>query len=263
MTQVLSNILNDVRARLAERRANVSVEQLRERARTARKPLDFCGALSHASYPAVIAEVKRKSPSMGDIAATADPVAVARAYVRAGAAALSVLTEGDHFGGAPEVLASVREALPDTPLLMKDFVVDPSQLYEARLLGADCVLLMVVVLGEACAEYLALARALGLTALVEVHDAREMETARRAGAQLIGINNRDLTTMRVDLASGVALARQAPASALLVAESGIGSGADVKRFAAEGFGAFLIGTALMRGGDPGAALARLRREATS
>ncbi len=262
MTAVLSTILRDVRARLAERRAEMPLEELRDLAAASRAPGDFLAALKGAA-PAVIAEVKRKSPSMGDIAAGVDPVAVARAYVGAGAAALSVLTERDHFAGAPEVLTSIRAALPETPLLMKDFVVDPSQLYEARVLGADCVLLMVVVLGEETGAYLAEASRLGLAALVEVHDAAEMAIAKRAGARLLGINNRNLKTMDVDLATGIALAREAPRDALLVAESGIATGADVKRLAAAGFGAYLIGTSLMRGGEPGRALATLRREAVS
>ena len=244
MTAVLSTILRDVRARLAERRAEMPLEELRDLAAASRAPGDFLAALKGAA-PAVIAEVKRKSPSMGDIAAGVDPVAVARAYVGAGAAALSVLTERDHFAGAPEVLTSIRAALPETPLLMKDFVVDVSQLYEET------------------GVYLAEASRLGLTALVEVHDEAEMAIAKRAGARLLGINNRNLKTMDVDLATGIALAREAPGDALLVAESGIATGADVKRLAAAGFGAYLIGTSLMRGGEPGRALATLRREAVS
>jgi indole-3-glycerol phosphate synthase len=188
---------------------------------------------------------------------------VALDYVAAGATMLSVLTERDHFGGSPEVLQHIREHLPEMPLLMKDFVVDPSQLYEARLLGADCVLLMVVVLGDETGKYLALARELGLTALVEVHDADEMRIARNAGAKLIGVNNRDLKTMHVDLAIGVSLAREAPGDAFLVAESGISTGADIKRLAGAGYRGFLVGTSLMKGGEPGAALRRLYDEARS
>ncbi|HSI04818.1 MAG: indole-3-glycerol phosphate synthase TrpC [Myxococcota bacterium] len=260
MTAVLSTILDDVRKRLAERRRATSLAKLRDQAMVARQPWDFIAALEQ-SKPAVIAEVKRKSPSMGDIDAKADPVKVARQYASAGAAALSVLTEADHFGGAPEVLTAIRERLPKAALLMKDFVVDLSQLLEARVWGADCVLLMVSVLGESIDEYLALATALGLTSLVEVHDADEMKIAVRAGAPLIGINNRNLKTMEVKLESGIALAAEAPKGALLVAESGIATGADVKRLAKAGFHAFLVGTALMRDGEPGQALEKLRREA--
>lgn len=262
MTAVLPTILSDVRARLAERRAQTPLAKLRELVAVSREPRDFLAALKGAA-PAVIAEVKRKSPSMGNIAAGVDPVAVAREYVSNGAAALSVLTERDHFAGAPEVLTSIRAALPETPLLMKDFVVDPSQLLEARVLGADCVLLMVVVLGEETGAYLSRATELGLTALVEVHDDAEMAIAKRAGARLLGINNRNLKTMDVSLSTGIALAHEAPRDALLVAESGIATGADVKRLAHAGFGAYLIGTSLMRGGEPGKALATLRREAMS
>ena len=259
MTAVLSNILVDVKKRLAERRRGTSLAKLREQVLTARRPLDFMAALEQPK-PAIIAEVKRKSPSMGEIAAKADPVKVARQYVSAGAAALSVLTEVDHFGGGPEVLTSIRERLPKTALLMKDFIVDVSQLLEARVWGADCVLLMVSVLGEQVPEYLALATALGLTSLVEVHDSDEMKLAVRAGAPLIGINNRNLKTMDVKLDTGIALAAEAPKGAFLVAESGIATGADVKRLAKAGFHAFLVGTSLMRDGDPGQALEKLRRE---
>ncbi len=262
MTAVLSTILADVRQRLAERRRALPLTRLREHALVARRPIDFMAALEK-SKPSVIAEVKRKSPSMGEIAAKADPVKVARQYISAGATALSVLTESDHFGGAPEVLTAIRERLPNAALLMKDFVVDVSQLLEARVWGADCVLLMVSVLGQDIAEYLALATGLGLTSLVEVHDADEMQIAVRAGAPLIGINNRNLKTMEVKLETGIALAAEAPKGAFLVAESGIATGADVKRLAKAGFRAFLVGTSLMRHGEPGEALEKLRREAAT
>ncbi len=259
MTAVLSNILVDVKKRLAERRRAMSLAKLRDQALLARQPGYFIGVLDQAR-PAIIAEVKRKSPSMGDIDAKADPVKVARQYVSAGAAALSVLTEADHFGGGPEVLTAIRERLPKALLLMKDFIVDHSQLFEARLWGADAVLLMVSVLGDELADYLAVATVLGLTSLVEVHDSDEMKVAIRAGAPLIGINNRNLKTMDVKLETGIALAAEAPKGAFLVAESGIATGADVKRLAKAGFHAFLVGTSLMREGEPGQALEKLRRE---
>lgn len=261
MSKVLSHILVDVRRRLDERRAALPLEKLRPIAMETPPPRDYRAALS--APMSVIAEVKRASPSMGAIATEANPVTVARAYVQAGASALSVLTERDHFMGSYEVFGEVRRALPATPLLMKDFIVDPYQLYEARRILADCVLLMVVVLGEETATYLAQARELGLTALVEVHDAREMEIAKAAGAELIGVNNRDLTTMNVDLATSEKLAPLAPPGATLVSESGIATGADMKRLTPSGYTAFLVGTSLMRTGAPGHALERLRAEATS
>jgi indole-3-glycerol phosphate synthase len=261
VSKVLSHILTDVRRRLAERQAAMPLERLRDLLTETRTPRDYRAALT--APMSVIAEVKRASPSEGAISAEADPVAVARSYVEAGASALSVLTERDHFMGSYAVFEDVRRALPETPLLMKDFIVDPYQLYEARRIGADCVLIMVVVLGEKSAEYIAQARSLGLTALVEVHDEAEMRIARDAGAELVGVNNRDLTTMKVDLATSERLAALAPRGATLVSESGIKTGADMTRLARSGYSAFLVGTSLMRTGDPGRALTQLRAEAAS
>lgn len=262
MSAVLSNILVDVRRRLDERMAATTFDRLKGEAADRPPPRDYRAALA-ATPMSVIAEVKRASPSQGAIAAEADPVHVARSYIDAGASALSVLTERDHFMGSYAVFEDVRRALPQTPLLMKDFIVDPYQLYEARRIGADCVLIMIIVLGDKSADYVEHAHALGLTALVEVHDEHEMAVAKAAGATLIGVNNRDLTTMKVDLATSERLAPLAPAGATLVSESGIATGADMKRLAACGYNSFLVGTSLMRTGDPGHALAQLRAGAAS
>lgn len=258
MSAVLANILVDVRKRLAERMAATPLDRLKAQASDTPPPRDFRAALQKPM--SVIAEVKRASPSEGAIAAAADPVQVAKDYVKAGAAALSVLTERDHFMGSYAVFEDVRRALPTTPLLMKDFIVDPYQLYEARTIGADCILVMVSVLGQDSARYIAQAKSLGLTALVEVHDEDELAIATNAKADLIGVNNRNLKTMSVDLATSERLAPKAH-GATLVSESGIKTGSDMRRLAQSGFTAFLVGTSLMRTGDPGHALAQLRAEA--
>lgn len=221
-------------------------------------PRGFRRALAEAGPLAVIAEVKRASPSQGVIAEGVDAPEIARRYIAGGAAALSVLTEPHWFGGALADLIAVRAAV-DAPLLRKDFTVERRQIAEARAAGADAVLLMVAVLGREVAPMLAYARDLGLDALVEVHDADELALAADAGADLVGINNRDLRDLSIDLATTENLARSAPTGALLVGESGIETAADAQRMAAAGCQAILVGTALMRGPDPDAAIAVFRR----
>lgn len=205
----------------------------------------------------VIAEVKRQSPSEGRIREV-DPVEAARAYERGGARAVSVLTEPHRFGGSLEDLQRVRQAVP-LPLLRKDFVVDPFMLAEARAFGASAALLIVAVLGELTGAYLEEARRLGLDALVEVHTERELELALEAGAEVVGINNRDLATLRIDLETAPRLGRLARArgfSGVLVAESGYSRKEELKVL--EGlFDAVLIGTSLMRSPDLETALREL------
>jgi indole-3-glycerol phosphate synthase len=224
----------------------------------ARRAVGFAAAL-RAPGVSVIAEVKRSSPSQGAIA-DIDPVATARAYVEAGASAVSVLTEPNHFGGALSHLVDVGRAL-GAPTLRKDFVVHPRQIVEAREAGAAAVLLIVAVLGDALGAYLAFAVALGLDALVEVHDEDELASALAAGATLIGVNNRDLRTLAIDLGTAprlIAHGRASGHAALWVAESGYGdaSGVAALRGLAD---AVLVGTSLMRGGDPGGAVRALVR----
>lgn len=214
----------------------------------------FAAALRGAGV-SVIAEVKRSSPSQGLIR-DLDPVAVARAYAAAGAAAVSVLTEARHFGGSLQDLASVAAAV-SVPLLRKDFVVHPAQLLEARTRGASAILLIAAVLGEALPAYQAFADALGLETLVEVHDENELDRAMRAGAQVIGANNRDLRSLDVDLGLAprlLGLARDRGFAGMLVAESGYRTGDDVAalRGVAD---AVLVGSSLAASEDPGAALA--------
>lgn len=203
----------------------------------------------------VIAEVKRRSPSKGDLASIPDPAALARAYAAGGATAISVLTEQRRFGGSLDDLGSVRAAV-DTPLLRKDFMVSDYQFWEARAAGADLVLLIVAALDDVTlGRFLALASSLGLTALVEVHTSEETRRAVDAGAELIGVNNRNLHTLDVDLAQFERLAALIPEPLIRVAESGIGGTDDVARVAAAGANAVLVGEALVRHGDPAGAVA--------
>lgn len=257
---VLDQILDRVRERLLEERVHRPLEELRRG--ISRRPGDFRRDLLAGPAPRVIAEVKRRSPSAGAIAPQADPLIVAAAYRHSGAAALSVLTERDHFGGSPETLRAIRAAHPAAPLLMKDFVVDEYQLVRAAHDGADAVLLIMAALGPLrCRELHQQAQALGLSVLVEVHDEAELDDALAIGAGLVGVNNRNLRTMQVSLTVSERLAGSVPPHVTLVSESGLRSGDDLRRLAALGYHAFLVGTSLMQAAEPGAALARLRAEA--
>jgi indole-3-glycerol phosphate synthase len=237
-------------------------DRMRERARAvADAPRGFLRALQSAPAPAIIAEIKRRSPSKGVIRADFEPVGLARDYLRGGAAALSVLTDEHFFGGRLEFLHSVREAV-DLPLLRKDFVIDPYQIDEARVAGADAVLLIVAALAPDVLKQLhERARGLSLDVLVEVHDEPELEIALGVGARLIGVNNRDLRTFEVDLGTTERLAGALPpgADVLLVAESGIAGPEEIERLTGAGAGAFLVGESLMRETDVGLALEKLRR----
>lgn len=221
---------------------------------------DFIRALGMkiaSGGPAVIAEVKRASPSKGMLREAFDPVAIARSYASHGAACLSVLTDRQFFHGAPEHVAAAREA-SGLPVLRKDFIVDPYQVYEARAIGADCMLLVVAALDLVRLRDLeAVAEALGVAVLVEVHDAGELEVALNLRTPLLGINNRNLHTFETRLATTLELLPAIPAERLVVTESGILSREDVALMRANGVNAFLVGEALMRAQDPGAALAAL------
>ena len=252
---ILDRILTAKREEVAGRRESAPVSALRNRPLYAAPRRPFSGALAAASAPAVIAELKRASPSRGTIRAEYDVAELARGYACSGAAALSVLTDGPVFGGALEDLALAREA-SGLPCLRKDFVVDPYQIEEARAWGADAVLLIVAAVDPARGvSLLAAAREAGLDVLVEVHDETELAWAAGAGATLIGINNRDLRSFVVTLATTERLAPLAPAGTLVVAESGIRSAADLHRMHAAGARAVLVGEAFMERPDPGGALA--------
>lgn len=230
------------------------LQELKAAAEAAATPSSFEAALRAGANVAVIAEVKRRSPSAGEIRAAAAAADVARVYASAGAAAISVLTDADWFGGALSDLESVHGAI-DVPLLRKDFTIDPVQVYEARASGAAAVLLIVRILEDDLLRDLhALASDLGLDVLVEVHDETELERATVAGAAIIGVNNRDLSTFTTDLGVTERLAPLMPAGSVLVGESGIREVSAVERLAAAGVDAVLVGEALMRASDPAARL---------
>ncbi|MGC1677822.1 MAG: indole-3-glycerol phosphate synthase TrpC [Candidatus Binataceae bacterium] len=252
MSSILEKIFAAKREEVAAARARVPLETVRAAAERAPAPRDFAAAL-RAKRPAIIAEIKRASPSKGDISPDLDPAAVAREYAAGGAACLSVLTDV-HFKGSILDLRAAHAAVA-LPVLRKDFMFDEYQMYEARAAGADCILLIAAMLSETeLRELHALACALGLAALVEVHDARELDTATRIGAGLIGINNRDLHSFVTDIGVTERLLAEYRGSALIVSESGIDSPADIRRLDAAGARAFLIGESLLRGGSPRARL---------
>lgn len=255
MASILDRIFAAKRGELLQQRERLPFDAIKTAALRAPWPRDFVGALRRQK-PAIIAEVKRASPSKGDIYPGLNPVEVARDYRAAGAAAISVLTDG-HFKGSLADLSAVRSAV-ELPILRKDFVFDPYQLYEARAAGADCVLLIAAMLQpEQLRALAAVARELGLAALVEVHNREEFARAEALGAELIGVNNRDLHTFRTDLATTSGLLRGYKGAALIVSESGIEKPEHLRQLYADGARAFLIGERLLRDGTPGVALATL------
>ena len=217
---------------------------------------DFIGAL-RAKRPAVIAEIKRASPSRGVLREHFDPASIARSYEKGGAACLSVLTDREFFQGAPEHLQAAREAC-SLPVLRKDFILEPYQVLEARAMGADCILLIVACLQPAELRLLEdAAGAHGMAVLVEVHDAAELDVALALKTPLIGINNRNLRTFETTLETTLDLLPRVPAGRTVVTESGILARADVERMRERGINAFLVGEAFMRAADPGGALREL------
>jgi indole-3-glycerol phosphate synthase len=249
----LADILARKRVEVEAARRAVPERELAARARDAAAPRAFEAALSLAGGPVrVVAEVKRASPSAGAIRAGLDAPSQARAYAAAGAAAVSVLTDGPGFGGSLSDLAAVRAAV-GVPLLRKDFVLDRYQLLEARAHGADAALLIVAALEpDALRRLLAAASEIGLAALVEVHDEVELAAALAAGARIVGVNNRNLRTFAVDLAVSERLLPLLPADVRGVAESGVRTAEDARRLRRAGASNLLVGEALVRAGDPGA-----------
>jgi len=266
---ILDEILERKRQEVEAARAALPAEVLAGRAREhAEAPRGFRAALLGGPAPSVIAEIKSRSPSKGVIRADFEPVECARAYQQGGAAALSVLTDAHFFGGKLEYLSAIRASV-DLPLLRKDFVVDDYQIDEARVAGADAVLLIVAALeAELLTGLHKRAESLGLDVLVEVHNEAELDLALAVGAGLIGVNNRDLRSFEVDLGATVRLADRlgdllqasgnTPARVTLVAESGIATAADIERLQAVGASAFLVGESLMKQADLSAALRQLR-----
>jgi indole-3-glycerol phosphate synthase len=255
---VLDDIVAGVRADLAGRQALVSEDDLRAQVAAMPPARDPMPAFRSPGL-SVIAEVKRRSPSKGDLADIPDPAELARAYADGGADAISVLTEERRFGGSLDDLRSVRAAV-DTPLLRKDFIVTGYQVLEARAAGADLVLLIVAALDdETLAALHEQARSLGLTVRVEVHDEAEIARALAVGADLVGVNARNLKTLEVDPDTFGRLVGLLPDDVVKVAESGVSGPADAARYAAEGADVVLVGEALVKDGDPAAAVAALRK----
>ncbi len=259
MADVLTRIVADKRAEVARRKRLRPLGSLLAEAKSGPAPRGFAARLAAraATGPALIAEIKKASPSHGLIRAEFDPAALARAYAAGGAACLSVLTDTPYFQGEDNHVGAARASC-DMPILRKDFTIDGYQVIEARAIGADCILLIVAALEDAvAAELAAAAREVGLDVLVEVHDEAELERALRLDADLIGINNRDLGTLAVDLATSERLAPLVPAERPVVAESGIKRHDDLVRLGAVGIHRFLVGESLMREADVAAATARL------
>ncbi len=253
MSNFLEEVVERTRADVAARREVVPLEALQERLEPPPRGRPFSEALIQEGI-SLIAEMKRSSPSKGPIRPDATVTDIVRAYEAAGASACSVLTEPHWFGGSLDDLVEARAAC-DLPLLRKDFIVDPYQLAEARLAGADAVLLIVAALDPADLTSLQdQAGEIGLDCLVEVHDEDELETALECGAEIIGVNNRNLQTLDVDPDTALRLLVDAPAGSIVVAESGITSNADVQRLEEAGVDAIIVGEALMREDDPAAAV---------
>ena len=253
---ILERIVAAKRAEIAAAQRAVPLEDLKKRKTSPVR--DFVGAL-RAKRPAVIAEIKKASPSRGVLREDFDPAAIARSYEKAGAACLSVLTDGQFFKGSAADLQVARGSC-SLPVLRKDFVIDPYQVHESRAMGADCILLIAACLGtDEMQELERTARATGMAVLVEVHDAEELERALTLRTPLVGINNRDLKTFQTRLETTLELLERVPPDRLVVTESGILAAADVERMRSAGVTAFLVGEAFMRAADPGAALSSLFR----
>lgn len=260
MTDILNRILTRKVEEIAECSARVPLAELMARVIDMPDTRGFAAAIEsriEEGLPAVIAEVKKASPSKGVIRADFDPAAIARSYERGGATCLSVLTDADFFQGHETYLRAARDACA-LPVLRKDFTIDAYQVYEARAIGADCILLIVAALDDEHLLDLALLAAdLDLDVLLEVHDAEELDRALHIPAPLIGVNNRNLRTFEVSLDTSLALRLQLADDRVLISESGIVTSADVVRLRAAGIHAFLVGETFMRAADPGDALAAM------
>lgn len=260
----LTKIIEDKKKRLAMEKARVPLEELRAKAQEARHvwpSYRLRSALRRESHINIIAEIKRASPSKGDIKRDVEPPVLAKLYEAGGAVAISVLTEADHFRGSLEDLRGVRQSV-SLPVLRKDFIFDEYQVYEAAEAGAAALLLIVAALDdETLIRLRRLAEDLHLDVLVEVHTTEEMRRAENCGAQIIGVNNRNLQTFDVSLEVSIELAACAPSGVLLVSESGLHTAADLRRLRAHGYHGFLIGESLMRAANPEATLRALVMEA--
>ena len=246
----LEKILESKREEIEQRKIALPLSELKRRLAESPFPLDFDGAVRSRAR-ALIAEVKRSSPSRGRIREDFDPVAIARIYAEGGAAAVSVLTESRFFEGRDSFLQDIRQNV-DLPLLRKDFIIDPYQIYETRFLGGDALLLISRILDAGqLKEFIRLSSELGLSSLVEIHDETDLEKALAAGARIIGINNRDLSTFSTNLEVSLRLAPLVPEGMTVISESGIRSRNDIERLESAGIHAFLVGETLMREKDIG------------
>jgi len=262
MSDVLQKIIDVKRSKLAKRKNHMTIAQLQDVANLTSPPRGFGAALSFKSQDgyALICEIKKASPSAGLIRADFDPASLAKSYAQGGAACLSILTEEDHFQGSPEHLKAARAAVM-LPVLRKDFMVDPYQIIESRFMGADCILLIMAAIDDALAADLeALTFELGMDALIEVHDEAEFERAMKLKSPLIGVNNRNLKTLTIDLGTTERIAKLLPADRVLVSESGLKTRADLDRMATVGARRFLIGESFMREPDVEAAVRAVLQE---
>jgi len=251
---ILNRILQRKTEEIAASKKAVSIDQIQQQLEVASEPRGFIRSLQEkntSGFAAVIAEIKKASPSKGVIREDFDPVQIARSYEKGGAACLSVLTDRDFFQGHNDFLVTARDAC-SLPVIRKDFIVDPYQVFEARVLGADCILLIAAALkDEVLAELYALSSKLGMDTLVEVHDQSELERALRLDLDMVGINNRNLRTFETQLSTTLDLLDQIPEGCLVVTESGIHSREDVKLMRDHGVNSFLVGEAFMRADEPG------------
>ncbi len=258
----MSSVLQEICARKAEhvavQKAKISLGELEQRAKAQEAPRGFINALKMAEFPAIIAEVKKASPSKGLIRADFDPATIAQTYEDNGAACISVLTDEPYFQGHDDYFTAVKAAVK-LPMLRKDFMIDPYQITESRALGADCILIIMAALSDnQAAELFATATELGMDSLIEVHDKEELERAANLNPAMIGVNNRNLKTLEVSVQTSIDLAQYFPADTLAVAESGLGDFATLETLKTHSYSTFLVGESLMRQADIGAALRSLR-----
>lgn len=253
---VLNEICDPKREHIAAQKKKISLDVLKEKIATAEKPRGFINALKQKKR-AIIAEVKKASPSIGIIREDFNAVEIARIYEANGAACLSVLTDEPYFQGRDEYLAQIKQAVK-IPLLRKDFMLDEYQIYESRALGADCILLIMAALTDSEAATLyKLSETLGMDVLVEIHDDEELTRALKLNPKMIGINNRNLKTLKVDVQTSHRLGAKIPGNILKIAESGISDSSTIHALQTDGFNGFLIGESLMRQPDIGTALTKL------
>jgi indole-3-glycerol phosphate synthase len=258
MSNVLDKICADKRNHVDAKIVECSFDDVKKIAESQTPTRGFIHSLKNNAGIALITEVKKASPSKGVIRENFNPVDIAKIYEDNGAACLSVLTDEKYFQGHDDYFTAIRENV-SLPMLRKDFMIDEYQIYESRALGADCILLIMACLSDAQAkDFYALATSLGMDSLFEVHDEDELERAIKLTPKMVGVNNRNLKTLDVDLETGLSLATKIPDTVLKVAESGIYNHADIQKFIDVGYGAFLIGESLMREEDIGAAVRKIR-----